>query len=38
MVGGEPRQLLLAHAEPDFAVIDRPAAAGAVAGTAAEAD
>ncbi|HZB30772.1 MAG TPA: MupA/Atu3671 family FMN-dependent luciferase-like monooxygenase, partial [Streptosporangiaceae bacterium] len=28
MVHGEPRQLLLPHTEPDFAVIDRPAAAG----------
>lgn len=26
---GEPRQLPLSHAEPDFAVVDRPAAAGA---------
>jgi iturin family lipopeptide synthetase A len=28
MVHGDPRQLLLPHAEPDFAIIDRPAAAG----------
>lgn len=28
-IRGEPRQFLLPHAEPDFAVVDRPAAVGA---------
>lgn len=28
-IRGEPRQLLLGHGEPDFAVVDRPAPAGA---------